>query len=128
MKFKVEGCASADLVKRAMYMAWTACGGPAGMGFLQDRGAQTEDQVWEAMYNKTDYPCAFDKNQPGKVYADYVLGRMMKVGFKWEGDTVEITGSSQWRRDYQAFCVHFPTARDLLNAAAESLGGKVSPL
>lgn len=126
MKVKVNGGESncLALVKRMMFLAWKACGGTFGLGWLQDKGPnQTEDQVWEAMYNRKDYPGgnALSPNNPGKVYADYVMGRMMKVGFKWTTDSVELNDSTP-RRDYQAWCKVYPTYLDLLKAAATDLG------
>ena len=43
------------IVKRAMFLAYQACGGPLGMGVFQDRGAVTEEQVWKNVCTNGDY-------------------------------------------------------------------------
>ena len=118
-----KGSAEA-LVKRMFFLAWKACRGPVGMGFLQDRGELNEEQVWKVCYNAEDYPGGnlFRGNKPGDVYGDYVAGRMMKVGFKWTDDTVECNGGDGWRNDYQAFCRVYKNFGELARAAAAEVG------
>ena len=110
------------VVKRAFYLAWKACGGTHGLGWLQDRGSDmSEDQVWNAVFNSTDYPGGgFNNNKPGKVYGDYVFGRMMKMGLKWSENWVESPGIKP-RLDYQAWCDKYDSYETLINAAIESL-------
>lgn len=119
-KFKVSGSAEA-LVKRIMFLAWQASQ-VSGIGWLQDRGWQPEEVVWQAMYNRQD--CPMDnidgKNKPGEVYADYVFGRMMKLGIKWDEATIS-TSTGDFRSDYQSFCHQYRTFADLVEVAAAEL-------
>lgn len=120
-KFKYEGDCGV-LAKRIMFLAWQGCGGPLGMGIFQDRGpGVTEDEVWEGMYNKVDYPGknTISPNQPKSVYADYVFGRMMKFSVKWDFGEIEL--SDNYDREYQSFCRKYPNAESLFQAAVKSL-------
>lgn len=117
-------CANPEaVVKRAFFLAWQACGGPLGMGFLQDPGrAVTEDDVWGQAYGKRDYPDGntLAPNKPGDVYGDYVFGRMMKLSLKWDAEGVEFRDGSP-RPDYQAWCGDYPTYPALIQAAIDTL-------
>jgi len=104
------------------YLAWQACGG-LGMGWLQDRGDQSEDSVWEAIVRKADYPGMAERH-PHKLqspYADYVFGRMMKMGFRWTPGTLEFS-DGELRIDYEAWCGRYPSYQTLAEAAADQLG------
>ncbi len=117
-------CTNPELVvKRAMFLAWQACGGPLGMGVLRDNPSADEDRVWQAAYNREDYPGGnkFGDNKPGQVYADYVFGRMMKFGLQWNETSVSFNDYGPLRPDYQAWCRKYPTVTALLQAAVESL-------
>ena len=120
-----------DVVKRAMFLAWQACGGALGNGIFQDRGpGMTEAQVWEQLVEKGDYSGgnAFgqrntDEADQGDVYGDYVFGRMMKVGYSWsDGDRINYYHDDKLTLDYQAWCGRYPTHQALLDAAAGELG------
>lgn len=117
-------CANPEVVvRRAFFLAWQACGGAFNMGALQDRGpGMTEEEVWEQVYEKKDYPGGgfFSPNRPGDVYGDYVFGRMMKLGLKWDETSVEVR-DNQPRPDYQAWCKTYPTYEALVQKAIESL-------
>ncbi|GAH75852.1 unnamed protein product, partial [marine sediment metagenome] len=122
MKITVEQTRFWPFAKRIMWLAWQACGGPLGMGFLQDRPTATEEEVWENVASCGDYPHGKDipgYRRPGEVHADYVFGRMMKLTLKFHDNAIEI--SDGWNRDYQAFCGKYPNAKALLDATAESL-------
>jgi hypothetical protein len=109
-----------DVAKRMFYLAWLACGGPLGMGILQDRGSNVkEEEVWKAVYNQTDYP-GDTRNTKESIYADYVFGRMMKFGVFIKDDTVRFN-DLPLRPDYQAWCRKYPTMTALFGAALESL-------
>lgn len=111
------------VVKEAFWLAWQACGHPLGMGILQDRPGATKDEVWACVYDKFDYPggnTVGRTNKPGDVYGDYVFGRMMKLGLKWDAAGVEFTDGPP-RPDYQGWCARYPTTEALVRAAIESL-------
>ena len=67
---------------------------------------------------------AFNPRSSDDLYADYVFGKMMKVGFKAKGKTVEISDNPP-SIDYQAWCRIYPTTLALLEAAEKAAG--VSP-
>lgn len=57
MKFKIEGVTGEEFASRLFYVAWQRCGGPLGMGMLQDRGpGMTEEQVVANVKCDGDYP------------------------------------------------------------------------
>jgi len=125
MKATVKGSTPEALTKRAVFLAWQACGGALGMGAFQDAPSSKEEDVWANIMGAGDYP-GDPSDLPGfrhagEAYADYVFGRMMKLCVKYNDAGVEIDGDD-WRRDYQAFCGKYPDGRALLTAAAESLG------
>lgn len=111
------------VVKEAFWLAWQACGGTTGCGFLQDRQTANKDEVWDRMFNRGDYPSGNDPqlagnvhNKRGKVYGDYVFGRMMKVGFEWD-DVSILVRDTEPRPEYQAWCRTYKTFADLVQAA-----------
>ena len=108
------------LVKRMVFLAYQACGGTSGLGFLQAVDGADENRVWAAAYRETDYPGA-KRTADNEVYGDYVLGRMMKWGCKWNGSTVEIW-DFLFDPGYQGFSRKYPNNMSLVAAAAESLG------
>jgi hypothetical protein len=109
------------VVKRIVFLAWQASN-VFGSGAFQDRGPQqTEEQVWHAAYNSTDY--IRSDNKPGEVYCDYVMGRMMKLHITWKENS--ITMNDGWRADYQSFCRKYPTPEALFLAAEESMAAPV---
>lgn len=113
-----------QIVKRAYWLAWKACGHSFGLGILQDRGNVTEEDVWQRVRSAGDYGENAKKimrtNEPGKTYGDYVFGRMMKLGFEWGQDWLEFYDETP-RLDYQAWCCKYPTYEILVNAAIASL-------
>jgi hypothetical protein len=122
MKIQVTTGNTDAIVKRMMYLAWKACGRAVGMGVFQDRGPDmSEGQVWQAMYEKHDYPSGnkFNDNKPNDVCADYVMGRMMKLGLRWGKDFID--GSDDWDPDYQSFCRKYPDLEALYQAAVTDL-------
>jgi hypothetical protein len=125
MKYKIEGVSGEVFAKRMVFLAWKACGGPVGMGFLQDRGSNVpEDDLWKHAYNNADYSGGrklLGPRDSHEVYCDYVMGRMMKFGVKFEDDFIEVREPSNWRSDYESFCYVYKDFPALIKAAAESL-------
>ena len=120
------------VVKRAFWLAWQACGGTFGAGFLQDNPGATEGEVWKQVFDRADYPGGNDPriasnfhNKPGKVHGDYVFGRMMKLGLEWDDKSVTFRDSTP-RPDYQSWCKKYASYKDLVDAAIESLSVPVS--
>lgn len=108
-----------QVAKRIVYLAWQACGGPTGMGFLQDRPNATEEEVWKNAVGRLDYP-GEPLNDESRIYADYVFGRMMKLSVRVAGDKVLLPTDIP-RRDYQGWCGKYPTYDDLFLASVISL-------
>lgn len=111
------------LAKRVFWLAYQASGGPSGMGIFQARNNATEEDVWDNVCTAGDYP--HGQNVPGFIepkrpYADYVFGRMMKVGLTLTEDSVEIQDRLA-THDYQSWARKYPYFSDLLIAAVDSL-------
>lgn len=105
-----------EVAKEAVYLAWKACGDPAGYGVFQDRGPdQDREKVWEHAYNERDY---YGRNPADekRINCDYVMGRMMKLRFKLDGEKIT-HHDYELRRDYQAWCAKYPTFASLFEAA-----------
>lgn len=118
MKFKLVSGDSNELVKQFFYLAWRACGGPLGMGWLQDNPNADADKVFDNVKSAGDYPGNFTRCKYGEYYADYVFGRMMKVGIAvLDNDVIGISDHPP-TPDYEAWCHAFPTHEALLEAAA----------
>jgi hypothetical protein len=116
MQVKVND--STKFAKRMFYLLWQACGGPRGMGILQNRPDATEDDVWYNIQTAGDYPIKTGKD----LYADYVFGRMMKFGCKIvDKKTVEFPKVDGFRADYQGWCIKYNTLNDILDATVTSL-------
>ena len=107
------------VAKRAFWLAWKACGGTEGMGFLQNNPAAGEEDVWNNARVGADYA---GKREPktGEVYGDYVFGRMMKLTLKWNETGIEFRDAVP-TRDYQAWCRKYPTYQALIEAAIAEL-------
>ena len=78
MKVKIKNAKPEEVMKEAFWLAWNACGGPLGMGFLQNKPDATKENIWDNVTVSGDYPMPINR---GEVYGDYVFGRMMKLGF-----------------------------------------------
>lgn len=117
---KIKCARPEEVVKEAFWLAWKACGKPQGMGVFQDRPGASKQEVWDCVFHKKDYPYSIDKNRPGKVYGDYVFGRMMKVGFQWDDTSVEVQESPP-RPDYQSWCRIYSSYEGLVREAIRSL-------
>lgn len=119
MKLKIENGKAEDVVKEAMWLAWQACGGTLGMGFLQDNPGATKEDVWKNVASDGDYTVNF-RNKKGEVLADYVFGRMMKLSVKYTDDELEVRDESP-KPDYQAWCREYPTYEALIEKAAQNV-------
>ena len=115
-----------SVTKRAFFIAYEACGGPAGMGFLQARQGATEEDVWNNVVVAGDYPVNLRDSEAKEVYGDYVMGRMMKLGLTPKETGVEVSESTP-RADYQAWCKTYPEYSDLVEAAIKSLTEEKQP-
>ncbi len=120
MKFELVKGSMDDLLKNFFYLAWKACGGPLGMGSLQNRPGADIDTVWNNVKTAGDYPGG-SRTRSGEYYADYVFGRMMKVGLQIQDSTIELSDFPP-NIDYQAWCHKYADAAQLLQAAAEVAG------
>lgn len=103
-----------DYVKDVFWLAWQACGGPLGMGFLRDNPGATREEVWENVRSSGDY--AWGDNTDNNWRADYVFGRMMKFTVELDDDQVTISGSGP-DPDYQAWSREYPSYQALADAA-----------
>jgi hypothetical protein len=106
------------ILKEALWLAWNAAGGPAGMGVFQDNPGTTKEDVWNNAVGPGDYPVATSRD--GYLNADYVFGRMMKLRLDY-GDTHIEVPDWEPRSDYQAWCTKYPTFESLINAAEKNL-------
>ena len=109
------------VAKRAMFLAWQASG-VFGMGSLQDRGpSMTEEDVWTNIQTAGDYPTKIN-SRSNEAFADYVFGRMMKVGFQYGPDYISWHDKIEPRPSYQSWCLKYPSIHILVNAALDDLG------
>lgn len=120
-----EGMSGEKIAKRAFFLAYEACGGPTGLGFLRAVKDATEDDIWKNVTNAGDYPHgrlpserAQQALQRGEAYGDYVFGRMMKLVIQW--DDKNMTLGDNPRPDYQAWCRKY-TPETLIISAIDSL-------
>ncbi|MEN6549969.1 MAG: hypothetical protein ABFE07_28330 [Armatimonadia bacterium] len=108
-----------QVAKRIFWLAWQACGGPLGAGWLQNHPEATEADVWQNVCTNGDYP-GNPSSRPGDAYGDYVFGRMMKLTVLYKADEVALNDERP-RGDYQAWCRQYRTYEELAKAALTSL-------
>jgi len=114
MKISVED--GQAVAKKMLYLAWRAsqC---LGMGRLQNNPSADEEGVWACCVQARDYQGSKHKTcGDGKVSADYVFGRMMKLNFEYGEDHVTIR-DGDLLPDYQSWCGTYPTYKALVDAA-----------
>ena len=123
MRFEVpKELAGEAVASEMLWLAWKACGGPVGMGFLQDNPRATKDEVWLAMLNASDYAGDMKRPESGEVAADYVFGRMMKLYFKFTPTTVEWADHQDpGDPDYNAWSGKYRSVSALYEAAVLSV-------
>lgn len=102
------------VAKQFFWLAWKAAGSPMGMGVFQNRPEATAEQVFANVQTNGDYPGTAVPSDD--MRADYVFGRMLKVGIKILPDGVAIRDDNA-RPDYQAWACAYPTTKGLLDAA-----------
>ena len=113
---------SKEVAKEALWLAWKACGVVTGMGVFQDNPGATKEDVLKNVLSAGDYPGAPQgRKSEGYYYADYVFGRMMKLSYIVERKGISYR-DAPLRRDYESWCVVYPTYEALFLAAIESLG------
>lgn len=118
MKIKVED--PTRFVKKMFWIAWSACGGPTGMGHFQNNASATEYDVFSNVCTAGDYPGGSNE-AIDSFYGDYVFGRMMKWGCRIV-DGIVVMNSQEFRRDYQGFSGTYCDDNAIANAAAAELG------
>jgi hypothetical protein len=128
LMFKVTGTNGETLAKRMIKLAWDEST-VNGMGFLQDRGVQTEDAVWKAVKGRRDYgglgvEADEEDGEYRKVSADYVFGRMMKLTIEYGLDSIK-GYSGEWHVEYQSFCRAYKDIESLARTAAASLNADI---
>ena len=112
-----------EVVAQAFYLAWKACGGPAGLGFLQDKPQASKEDVMSNIRCNGDYPG--DKiNSSGKLFADYVFGRMLKTLLEYTEDSV-IFSDSKPHPEYQGWARTFSSFEELVKTAVSLVEGGV---
>lgn len=113
------------VLQEYFYSAWQKSS-VMGFGILQDRPNATKEQVLANVLNSDDY--AFSFNSENRVYADYVFGRMMKMGvtIKRQGEgafaVCELeTSDNPAKVDYQSWAVEFPNESAVMLEALKSV-------
>ena len=110
-----------EIVKETFWLAWQACGGPLGMGFLQDNPSADKEAVFLNIMGNDDYP-GESRNRLGDVYADYVFGRMKKFGLRYNPEEGKIwVWDTEPRLDYQAWCHKYENGEAMVRAAIKSI-------
>lgn len=105
-----------QFVKRMFFLLWKAAY-IGGMGFLQDRGEQPEDMVWERC--KQGHDSGTIGKSINRPYADYTFGRMMKFGCEYNDIEIEFR-DEPYCSDYQSWCRTYPTAESIKQAVFNS--------
>jgi hypothetical protein len=112
-KYNISGISGAKFAHAMLVVAWKKSK-VIGMGVLQDRGPDVPvDHILKGAGVDIEA-------EEGFVSADYVFGRMMKLHFKYDKNTVSHSGN-QWTADYQSFCTAYPDFDALLAATIDFL-------
>ena len=127
MVIRVSGTMAEAFVKRALYLAYIACGSTQGAGVFQSKSNATENDVWLNAVGSEDYDGFFKSSKPGDFYADYVFGRMIKWGCVYEDNVVD-SSREEFDVSYNSFARKYKTVEELFKATAESLGCKYEVL
>lgn len=107
-----------EVVKEMFWLAYQASF-VVGMGLLQKRNDVTKEQVFDNLVNSADYPRRhnFAKDY---YYADYVFGRMMKLGLTVEEGAISIK-IEDVDPEYQSWGQKYPTYEALFLAANKNI-------
>lgn len=109
-----------ELASRMFFLAWKACGGTTGLGYLQDRPDAFENDVFKNVVMQGDYYPIERRTMFGDLHAEYVFGRMMKLTIRIKEDSVQIL-NDKFFINYNGFYSTYPTPQDLAKAAVDSL-------
>lgn len=111
-------------VNEFFYEAWKAST-VVGLGILQDRGPDlTPEDIIRNVFNHSDYSPALElQSYAGSIYADYVFGRMMKVGLNVNLDDCKVlVNDIDCSPDYQSWSRVYETVDQLINEVHEKMG------
>lgn len=89
------------------------------MGFLQDRPDFTEQEVFSNVIRSGDYALPIHGGN-NRTYADYVFGRMMKLGINVtrNGEDYDLEVSDNPAKpDYNSWASTYNSPADVLDAA-----------
>jgi hypothetical protein len=111
-----------EIAHEAFWVAWQACDGPSGMGFLQDNPTAGKSAVIENAQVRGDYPgmLALKSAGYGELHGDYVFGRMMKLDLGWNDDGVIVPNTAP-HPEYQGWMKKYGTYDALINEAISRL-------
>ena len=98
------------VAKKAFWLAYQASV-PMGMGFLHFREDAKEQDIVDSMVRP--------REDGIELYGDYVLGRMMKTGFRTKGN--QLIYGDEARSDYQSWAVKYGTYGNLVDAAEKEV-------
>lgn len=112
-----------SVASRAMFLAYNESL-VFGMGILQAQNNKTENEVFNNILYKQDYPGSI--TQPPdmtniRLHADYVFGRMMKLSITINNNTIQYSddkpnsGYQSWAYTYKSYDKLFKTAMKELN-------------
>ena len=107
-----------DVVKRMFWLAWKACGGPKEYVLRDSGNTTTEEDVWKNVTTNGDY-VGSRQLADGEFVGDYVFGRMMKLYVRLMAGEITYRLSTPMK-DYQTWCVQYPTYKALHQAAMQS--------
>jgi len=126
-EFKFDQPIAVAVAEEAMWLAWQACGGPLGIGILQDNASASKQDVMTNLWTQGDYAGGRDMRglDEGEYYGDYVFGRMMKTGIKVTGPDTIVVNTAADKKDgslnpeYVGWCQAYSTREALITAAKE---------
>ena len=113
-----------NVASRALFLAYNAAG-VFGMGAFQAQDNKTEQEVFDNVVHKRDYPGREETPDMTncRLYADYVFGRMMKLVITVNNNTLEFSDDKP-RLDYQSWGSVYKSYDKLFKAAMKELNVK----
>ena len=113
-----------NVASRALFLAYNAAG-VFGMGVFQAQNNKTEQEVFDNVVYKRDYPG--QRQTPDmtnfRLYADYVFGRMMKLVINVNNNALKFSDDKP-RLDYQSWGSTYKSYDKLFKAAMKELNVK----